>query len=187
MTSDHNRGKVFGQMQSAFMSGMFCTTMVAGNMANLYIARLPGWRIVIFLASLVVYVVTGIVWKYMIEPPRSDEELDHNRSILGEIWTVLRFLRIPTFSIMIMQGIFGGMPWTIMGNLAGARVHVHVTVYNMRFNMYIIETFCQCHLKQSWWAEEQLAVFQALWSSRLASFDPDLGVYCDPSESLLRP
>ena len=30
---------------------------------------------------------------------------------------MLRFLRIPTFSVMIMQGIFGGMPWTIMGAL----------------------------------------------------------------------
>ena len=33
MTSDTNRGKVFGQMQSAFMIGMFCTTMVAGVVA----------------------------------------------------------------------------------------------------------------------------------------------------------
>lgn len=34
MTSDTNRGKVFGQMQSAFMIGMFCTTMVAGNWSS---------------------------------------------------------------------------------------------------------------------------------------------------------
>lgn len=40
------------------------------------------------------------------------------RSIVYELWTVLRFLRIPTFSVMIVQGIFGGMPWTIMGCLA---------------------------------------------------------------------
>ena len=40
------------------------------------------------------------------------------RAIVDELWTVLRFLRIPTFSVMIVQGIFGGMPWTIMGCLA---------------------------------------------------------------------
>lgn len=39
------------------------------------------------------------------------------RAIVDELWTVLRFLRIPTFSVMIVQGIFGGMPWTIMGCL----------------------------------------------------------------------
>ncbi|CAK9029889.1 unnamed protein product [Durusdinium trenchii] len=116
MTSDHHRGRVFGQMQSAFMCGMFCATMVAGNMANLHVWRIPGWRIVFFLGSLVAYLVTFIVWKFMMEPSRSQEELSQNRSVISELWTVLRFLRIPTFSIMILQGIFGGMPWTIMGN-----------------------------------------------------------------------
>ena len=149
MTSDHNRGKVFGQMQSAFMSGMFCTTMVAGNMANLYIWRLPGWRIVIFLASLVVYMVTGIVWKYMIEPPRSDDELDHNRSILGEMLTVLRFLRIPTFSIMIMQGIFGGMPWTIMGTLE-KHSHTTCTVESCVCMILYLKSYCVCGYINIW-------------------------------------
>ena len=55
MTSDHHRGKVFGQMQAAFMSGMFCATMVAGNLANLYVWRIPGWRIVFFLGSSAVF------------------------------------------------------------------------------------------------------------------------------------
>lgn len=103
-------------MQSAFMCGMFCATMVAGNMANLHVWRIPGWRIVFFLGSLVAYLVTFIVWKFMMEPSCSQEELSQNRSVISELWTVLRFLRIPTFSIMILQGIFGGMPWTIMGN-----------------------------------------------------------------------
>ena len=60
MTSDSNRGKVFGQMQSAFMVGMFCTTMVAGNVANLFVFHIAGWRIAVGLASIVAYLVTGI-------------------------------------------------------------------------------------------------------------------------------
>lgn len=116
MTSDTNRGKVFGQMQSAFMIGMFCTTMVAGNVANLWILHIAGWRIVIGLASVVAFLVTGVVGKFMIEPPRDLDADAGSRAIVDELWTVLRFLRIPTFSVMIVQGIFGGMPWTIMGN-----------------------------------------------------------------------
>lgn len=43
---------------------------------------------------------------------------------------MLRFLRIPTFSVMIMQGIFGGMPWTIMGALVGNEFHNGCCFFN---------------------------------------------------------
>lgn len=56
-------------------------TMVAGNMANLHVWRIPGWRIVFFLGSLVAYLVTFIVWKFMMEPSRSQEELSQNRRV----------------------------------------------------------------------------------------------------------
>ncbi|CAJ1361359.1 unnamed protein product [Effrenium voratum] len=114
MTSDHNRGKYFGQMQSGYMLGMFGATMFAGNMANIFLWSIPGWRVVFVLAALFAFLVTGIVLKYMLEPERPPQE--EGRLVLDELRAVLRFLKIPTFSVMIMQGVFGGIPWTVMGN-----------------------------------------------------------------------
>jgi len=53
------------------------------------------------------------------EEPHREEPPDKTGKGLGVVWAeisnLLRFLTIPTFGIMIMQGIFGTIPWSVWG------------------------------------------------------------------------
>jgi len=67
-------------------------------------------------------VVAWLVRILMTEPKGTDSEAEnlHHGSPLRvfaqEIQRMLSFFTIPTFCIMIMQGIFGTIPWAVMGN-----------------------------------------------------------------------
>merc|ERR1711997_1314039 len=54
-------------------------------------------------------------------PPPELTEKEKKQSPLGvaaqEIKTMLTFLRYPSFVLMIAQGIFGTIPWLVIGNL----------------------------------------------------------------------
>mmetsp|Transcript_94009 Transcript_94009/g.130539 ORF Transcript_94009/g.130539 Transcript_94009/m.130539 type:complete len:505 (+) Transcript_94009:71-1585(+) len=120
-TPEQHRGKIFGQLQSFFMFGMLVTTLIGGNVANIFIARLAGWRVLFFVTGVLTYAVAAILAKCMVEPPRQTEKPDNFktgvfRTVGQELMAVLRFLTIPSFSILVLQGIFGSIPWSIMGN-----------------------------------------------------------------------
>eukprot|EP00931_Biecheleriopsis_adriatica_P056761 TRINITY_DN3365_c0_g1_i3.p1 TRINITY_DN3365_c0_g1~~TRINITY_DN3365_c0_g1_i3.p1 ORF type:complete len:500 (+),score=99.49 TRINITY_DN3365_c0_g1_i3:47-1546(+) len=120
MTSELYRGKIFGRVQSALLFGMFGSTMVAGNIANIYIVGLPGWRFMFVVAGLIACCVAAAIARLLVEPPREADATTSDqkgcRAVLEELLTVVRFLTIPTFGVMIMQGIFGTIPWSVMGN-----------------------------------------------------------------------
>ena len=65
---------------------------------------------------------------------------------------MLRFLRIPTFSVMIMQGIFGGMPWTIMGALGEKRVSQRLVFFDT-LEIWKMKQFPLFFLGGGGWAE----------------------------------
>mmetsp|Transcript_73474 Transcript_73474/g.175228 ORF Transcript_73474/g.175228 Transcript_73474/m.175228 type:complete len:501 (-) Transcript_73474:177-1679(-) len=119
LTSDNRRGKIFGRVQSALLFGMFCSLLIAGNVANPYVGEIPGWRFLFAGAGLVAFCVAAGVAGFLVEPPHElDAAADKKgcAAVLSELKTVFNFLCIPTFCIMVVQGIFGTIPWTVMGN-----------------------------------------------------------------------
>merc|ERR1712178_368001 len=52
-------------------------------------------------------------------PEMTEEEKQQSPLAVAaqEIKTMLRFLRYPSFVLMITQGIFGSVPWLVIGNL----------------------------------------------------------------------
>ena len=119
LTSDNKRGKIFGRVQSALLVGMFCSLLIAGNVANPYVGNIPGWRFLFAGGGVVAFIVALGLGGFLTEPPH---QLDESAKVKGcaavrtELCTVLSFLRIPTFCVMIMQGVFGTIPWSVMGN-----------------------------------------------------------------------
>ena len=113
---------MFSYMQSAFLVGMFVTTLVAGNLANLQVGPIPGWRALWALSGVVVEVVALIsvaMGILMVEPPRQLDDSDREKccgTVVEEIFIMLQFLTIPTFSVMVVQGIFQELPWTVIGH-----------------------------------------------------------------------
>jgi MFS family permease len=140
-TSDSLRGKVFGQVQSAMVFGMLFTAVVATPIANLTVFGIRGWRIAFVLIGSLSLVVCALLKLFFVNPAVADGGPDevstttetvpnHSASttsvrearascrvVMEEIGSVLRFAKIPTFTVMILQGIFGTIPWAALGNM----------------------------------------------------------------------
>lgn len=118
-TSDDRRGKMFSYVQSALLVGMCVTTLVAGNLANIQVGEIPGWRALFVLGGVLSALVGLVIGIFMVEPPKQLDD-SAGKGCCGAVWQEIsimaQFLTIPTFCIMVVQGIFGTIPWTVMGN-----------------------------------------------------------------------
>eukprot|EP00929_Paragymnodinium_shiwhaense_P057521 TRINITY_DN287_c0_g1_i2.p1 TRINITY_DN287_c0_g1~~TRINITY_DN287_c0_g1_i2.p1 ORF type:complete len:544 (+),score=135.45 TRINITY_DN287_c0_g1_i2:123-1754(+) len=118
-TCDAKRGAMFGKVQAALVVGMLFSTLLAGPIANKDIVGIQGWRVAFVLVGSISLIVGVLLKLLMVEPPKEDlgeEDKSGGSAVLEEIGSLLSFFRIKTFCIMIMQGIFGTIPWTVMGN-----------------------------------------------------------------------
>jgi len=123
MTAESKRGKLFGRVQSSLMFGMFITSLVVVPIARKEILGIQGWRVAFVLIGAVSLVVSALLYLLMKEPPRAEAPTPSGeggicRAVWDEVKSLLQFFRIPTFCVMILQGIFGTIPWSVMGNMA---------------------------------------------------------------------
>mmetsp|Transcript_41342 Transcript_41342/g.76948 ORF Transcript_41342/g.76948 Transcript_41342/m.76948 type:complete len:475 (-) Transcript_41342:388-1812(-) len=119
LTPEEHRGRAFGQLHSSYMLGMLVVTLVGGNVSNLYFMGIAGWRVLFGISGFITYGVALMLVGCMTDPDRPLEKPASDRAlkiVRDEICAVLRFLTIPSFSILVLQGIFGGIPWSILGN-----------------------------------------------------------------------
>merc|ERR1719210_2897784 len=97
--------------------------MIATPMSNRTILGLAGWRIAFCLCGGLAVAVATLVALLLVEPPRQEEreagaaQRRGWKAVVEELSELLSFFSIPTFGVMIMQGIFGTIPWTVMGNM----------------------------------------------------------------------
>jgi len=121
VTAESKRGKVFGRIQSALLLGMFITTMTVVPIATETVMGFQGWRVAFVIVGMVSVIVSACVTAFMQEPPRvevCDSASDGQTgcaAVVSEIRSLLCFFKMPTFCVMIMQGIFGTIPWSVMG------------------------------------------------------------------------
>lgn len=119
VTSDTNRGKVYGALGIAMNIGTMIGTFIGTNMGRKRILGLQGWR-VSFLIIGGASVIVGLVAAAMMpEPPRScamrgakGRGLGAVKSELKELWS---YFRLPSFCVLILQGCFGSVPWNALG------------------------------------------------------------------------
>jgi len=119
LTSEDRRGKMFSLVQSSLLIGMCVTTLTAGNVANIDLGSLPGWRFLFLLSGVIAIFIGILICCIMVEPPKQlDDSADKKgcAAIVAETKSVVGFLCIPTFCMMVVQGIFGTIPWTVMTN-----------------------------------------------------------------------
>merc|ERR1712032_160095 len=86
------------------------------------LGEVNGWRISFVVVSCVAIVASLFSFFQMPDvppPPMTQEEKQQAipAVIASEIGSMLRFLRYPSFDLMILQGIFGTIPWLVLGNL----------------------------------------------------------------------
>ncbi|TXG60687.1 hypothetical protein EZV62_015260 [Acer yangbiense] len=129
-TDDTNRGTAFGwlQLTSNFGSiiGGLCSTLIASTS----FMGIPGWRIAFHLVA-IVSVIVGILVRVFANDPRSSDGGDRGgdadcraddqtqrKSFLMEIKDLIReakmVMKIPSFQIIVLQGISGSFPWSAL-------------------------------------------------------------------------
>merc|ERR1712083_790980 len=86
------------------------------------IGEVRGWRIAYVIVSSFAIVASVMALPVMPDvPPPQLTEREKQQSPLAvavqEIKTMVTFLRYPSFILMICQGIFGSIPWIVIGNL----------------------------------------------------------------------
>ncbi|KAK0607396.1 hypothetical protein LWI29_014259 [Acer saccharum] len=136
-TDDTNRGTAFGwlQLTSNFGSiiGGLCSTLIASTS----FMGIPGWRIAFHLVA-IVSVIVGILVHVFANDSRSDVYFPHSsdggdrggdadcraddqtqrKSFLMEIKDLIReakmVMKIPSFQIIVVQGISGSFPWSAL-------------------------------------------------------------------------
>lgn len=117
-TSENRRGRVCGRVLSSNLFGMFICGVIAGNIANISIVGIEGWRVCVACIGIVAAMVAIFISVWMAEPyvEARVENSTGCQAVLQEILSVFRFLSLPTFLIMVLQGIFGTLPWVVLGN-----------------------------------------------------------------------
>merc|ERR1712203_822633 len=122
-----DQGYYFGLMQGCFSLGMSGTGMIVGPMAEStfdvpVFGPTRGWRIAFAVVSCVAIVASVFSFLKMPDVPGSPMTEEEKQQGVGammrsEIQAMIRFLRYPSFVLMIIQGIFGSIPWIVIGNL----------------------------------------------------------------------
>jgi len=127
LAEEKEQGHYFGLMQGFFGLGLSATGMIVGpvseTMYNVPVfGDARGWRLAFVFVSMFALVASFLALSIMPDvasPALSDEEKAQPVfQMMGEeIKTMLKFLKYPTFVLMILQGIFGSIPWIVLGNL----------------------------------------------------------------------
>jgi len=127
LAPEKEQGHYFGLMQGWFGLGLSLTGMIVGPVAETtynipVFGDVRGWRIAFAFVACFAILASFLALSIMPEvasPELSEEEKAQPvfAMMADEIRTMLKFMRYPTFVLMIMQGIFGSIPWIVLGNL----------------------------------------------------------------------
>ncbi|XP_017969843.1 PREDICTED: uncharacterized protein LOC18611582 [Theobroma cacao] len=122
-TDDSNRGMAFGWLQLTGNIGSILGGLCSVLIASKTIMGIPGWRFAFHLVW-VISVVVGILVRLFANDPRfsdsdtgAKEQVAHKsfslqlKDIIEEAKSVMR---IPTFQIIVAQGVSGSFPWSAL-------------------------------------------------------------------------
>ncbi|XP_056168617.1 uncharacterized protein LOC115661906 isoform X3 [Syzygium oleosum] len=122
-TNDSSRGMAFGWLQLTGNIGSIIGSLCSVLIASTSFLGIPGWRIAFHLVA-IISVVVGILVRLFANDPRNsdDKNLAKDRNSLTSFWSELKDLvkeaklvmRIPSFQIIVAQGVSGSFPWSAL-------------------------------------------------------------------------
>jgi MFS family permease len=130
LTADYNqvahRGRAFGQLHfvgafGALIGGLFATNI--GHVQHVF-GIMEGWRFAFFTVAIASWAIGLLTWHLAVDPRYSTDpryKVDSTNEAEPEAATWRASLRdmgsvvtIPTFGIIVLQGIVGSTPWTAL-------------------------------------------------------------------------
>lgn len=109
-SSVYGRGKAFGFLICTGKLGQTAFTAFATSVAPIHIAGLQGWQFALtVIAALSAFV--GLLVLLLVTDEVRDEDRSLWRIVVEELPRLRSILCLPTFLVIIGQGIFGTAPW----------------------------------------------------------------------------
>lgn len=114
-TSESSRGNVYGWIQFSVNVGMVLISVVATPLSTCVVAGVQGgWRLAHLGVGAVSVAVGVVVALGMTEPEHRRAAGEGRGAAIEELRRLLRYLRMPTFCILVIQGCFGCIPWNAL-------------------------------------------------------------------------
>ncbi|KAL9241531.1 hypothetical protein vseg_015635 [Gypsophila vaccaria] len=149
-TGDSNRGIAFGWLQLTGNMGAILGSICSVLVASTSFLGIPGWRIAFHLVGLL-SVLVGILVRLFATDPRFSEQTEKARieNLKTPFWSELKeviqeaksVVRIPSFQIIVAQGVAGTFPWAGMFSFAPMWLELigfsHKTTAFL-FTMYVV-------------------------------------------------
>ncbi|XP_022142766.1 uncharacterized protein LOC111012796 isoform X2 [Momordica charantia] len=123
-TDDSNRGVAFGWLQLTGNLGSIIGGLCSIIIAPMTFMGIPGWRIAFHLVGLI-SVFVGILVRFFAHDPhfsddgtKTSNHVPPNNSFWSEVKDLVResksVMKIPSFQIIVAQGITGSFPWSAL-------------------------------------------------------------------------
>ncbi|CAK9068700.1 unnamed protein product [Durusdinium trenchii] len=109
-SSVYGRGKAFGFLLSTGSLGQTAFTAFATSIAPLQIGAIAGWQFALTIIASLSVLVGLLVWCLVTDVPRA-EQRSMLQIVKEETPRLGSILCLPTFLVIIGQGIFGTAPW----------------------------------------------------------------------------
>ncbi|KAK4584010.1 hypothetical protein RGQ29_021946 [Quercus rubra] len=121
-TDDSNRGMAFGWLQLTGNLGSIIGGLSSVLIASTSFMGIPGWRIAFVLVALVSVIVGTLVHLFANDPNFSETDRAkggiHRKPFWLEVKDVIKeaksVMRIPSFQIIVAQGVSGSFPWSAL-------------------------------------------------------------------------
>ncbi|KAF3773120.1 spinster protein [Nymphaea thermarum] len=123
LTDESNRGTAFGWLQLTGNLGSILGGLLSVLIASTTIMGIPGWRVSFHLVALVSVIVGLLVRLFASDPRYSSVSSSGNATprhssawleVKALIQEAKRVIRIPSFQIIVAQGVTGSFPWSAL-------------------------------------------------------------------------
>ncbi|KAK0608705.1 hypothetical protein LWI29_034820 [Acer saccharum] len=121
-TDESNRGMAFGWLQLTSNLGAIIGGFFSVLLASTSFMGIPGWRIAFHLVAIVSVIVGILVCLFANDPrfPNDDYSRAKDQTQHKSFWLEMKDLikeakmviKIPSFQILVAQGVFGTFPWS---------------------------------------------------------------------------
>ncbi|TVU47865.1 hypothetical protein EJB05_07481, partial [Eragrostis curvula] len=114
-SDDATRGSAFGWVQMAQSLGPVVGGSLGVLLAPTTFLGVPGWRLAFYLVALISVALAALTWLLAADPRPACAKTKALTATLSEIVREAKdVVRVPTFLIIVAQGVAGSLPWSAL-------------------------------------------------------------------------
>ncbi|CAO2206666.1 unnamed protein product [Urochloa humidicola] len=113
-TDDHTRGAAFGWLQMTCNLGSILGGSFGVLLAPVAFLGIPGWRLAFHAVAAVSVALGALMWLFAADPRATSKSKPAAASATELLGEARRVLAVPTFQIIVAQGIAGSIPWSAL-------------------------------------------------------------------------